>query len=398
MSLDPITCLLCLSGQHSLTLEDAKTLGIIGGLCVSTVALLLNFFSVMRSIKSQRISNYQEIIKAHRDLWKLSIDKPDLYQRVFIPAVDLVQNPITYQERLFARLLFLHMSSAYAFATFNHILQIEKLEMDFSEVLMVPIPRIVWAENRKYHNARFVRFLETANRPRGLRAMAMRITGRTACNYSKVWRVLLLSAFAADIKTIILQLGDDVVCVTDLAREITRAFIESEKIDCVICFGYGRLLREDVLRSTLCLNIHGGYLPYNRGPNPNLWAWLDDTPKGVSIHYIDGGVDTGDLIARRTIQITEPATLRSSFTQTVEECINLFAEEWPQIRSGSANRMKQVGKGTHHTMKSQNVLTELLDNGGLDMPIAEFCRQAHAILSGNGKKKRRIRRRPHRHR
>ena len=40
------------------------------------------------------------------------------------------------------------------------------------------------------------------------------------------------------------------------------------------------------------INLHISYLPYNRGAYPNVWGFIDNTPKGVSIHLIDEGIDT----------------------------------------------------------------------------------------------------------
>lgn len=364
-----------------MTLDDAKTIGIIGSLLVSSIALFLNFYSTRRSIKSQKISNYQEIVKSHRDLWKLSLDKPAVYRRIFEARVDLTNEPITYEERLFTRLLFLHMSSAYSFAKYSHILPIEKLELDFSGVLVAPIPRIVWEKERQYQNSEFMKFVEGANKPRGIKRLIIKIWGIPEMVYSKLWRVLILSASPDGIKETIIALGDDVICHTDQDDEITPSFIKKQKIDCIICFGYGRLLTRAVTKAVPCINIHGGYLPHNRGPNPNLWAWINDTPKGVSIHYIDSGIDTGDIIAQKKIEILEPITLKSSFDQTVAECKRLFAAEWPSIRSGVAKRIKQGGKGTFHTLQSQEDLANLLEKGGLDIPIAEFCQEAKTILA-----------------
>lgn len=362
--------------------EDAKTIGIIGSLLVSSTALFLNFYSTLRSIKSQKISNYQEIIKSHRDLWKLSLDKPDIYSRVFEIQVDLVKNPITYQERLFTRLLFLHMSSAYSFARYSHMLAIEKLELDFAGVLTNPIPRIIWYENRRYQNVNFMKFVENSNRPRIFKKAMMKLNKITEINSSKIWHVLILSIFPDKIQEAVISLGDKVTCLTDKDEEITNEFIKRHKVDCIICFGYGKILNESVTNIIPCFNIHGGYLPYNRGPNPNLWAWIDNTPKGVTIHHIDSGIDTGDIIKQKEITFTEPISLQSSFEQTILECENLLIQEWPKIRSGNTNRQKQATKGTFHTLKSQEKLVSLLNQDGLNMPISEFCRKAESLLLG----------------
>jgi len=42
-------------------------------------------------------------------------------------------------------------------------------------------------------------------------------------------------------------------------------------------------------------------LPYNKGSHPNFWSFIENSPKGVSIHEIDEGIDTGKLIASKKL-------------------------------------------------------------------------------------------------
>jgi len=360
--------------------EDIKVLGIVGGLAVSSIALFLNFYSTIRNIRSQKISNYQELIKSHREIWKLTLDDSNVYDRLFDFKVDLSSNPVTYKEALFIRLLFLHMSVAYNFAKYNQMLQIEKLEMDFSEILLSPLPRYIWAENRGYYNKDFVQFLERAGVKRDVFFILEKLFHPKSPAYCRLWRVLVLSDYAEKIAHIVKALGDEVVSITDKDPEVTVNFIKNEAIDFIVCFGYGRILKRKIINHVPCINIHVGYLPYNRGPNPNLWAWLDGTPKGVTIHYMDKNIDTGDIIAQKKIDDFNDATIQSSYDKHIETGISLFKEQWPEIRAGKNIRKKQYGDFTIHTLKDQECLENLLENG-LNLPIEEFCSKAHEIIN-----------------
>ena len=46
------------------------------------------------------------------------------------------------------------------------------------------------------------------------------------------------------------------------------------------------------------LNFHPSYLPYNRGKHTSFWSLVDQTPCGVSLHYIDACIDAGEIVAR----------------------------------------------------------------------------------------------------
>ena len=97
------------------------------------------------------------------------------------------------------------------------------------------------------------------------------------------------------------------------------------------------------------VNLHPAYLPYNRGQYPNVWSIVEGTPAGVTLHYIDAGVDTGDIIARRQVSSEPVDTGETLYRKLERACVELFKETWPLIRSGQAPRIPQdKQKGTYH--------------------------------------------------
>ena len=66
------------------------------------------------------------------------------------------------------------------------------------------------------------------------------------------------------------------------------------KYDLCISYGYRRILNYKTLKQLKrpIVNLHISYLPYNKGIYPNLNAFINNTPKGVTIHEIDKGIDT----------------------------------------------------------------------------------------------------------
>jgi methionyl-tRNA formyltransferase len=100
------------------------------------------------------------------------------------------------------------------------------------------------------------------------------------------------------------------------------------------------------------LNFHPSYLPFNRGKHPNFWALVDDTPCGVSLHFIDSGVDSGDVVARRRLETTWEDTGETVYRKSRDLIVELFKEEFDRIRSGALPRVKQdLAEGTSHRAK-----------------------------------------------
>lgn len=132
--------------------------------------------------------------------------------------------------------------------------------------------------------------------------------------------------------------------------EVFKA-IEELQFDIGLSIYFGYILTPEFINlfPDGVINLHPAYLPFNRGAYPNVWSIVEDTPAGVTIHYIDPGIDTGDIIARCQIS-TEPVDTGESLYRKLEYgSIDLFKETWPKIRSGNAPRFPQgKNEGTFH--------------------------------------------------
>jgi methionyl-tRNA formyltransferase len=120
--------------------------------------------------------------------------------------------------------------------------------------------------------------------------------------------------------------------------------------DFIVSYGYRKILPAEVCKrfDGRAINLHIGLLPWNRGAHPNLWSAIDGTPNGVTIHYIDSGIDTGDIIAQKELTFSRDETLKSSYDTLRLEIEELFRQTWPEIREGRAPRTKQTHPGSYH--------------------------------------------------
>jgi methionyl-tRNA formyltransferase len=77
--------------------------------------------------------------------------------------------------------------------------------------------------------------------------------------------------------------------------------------DLIVAIGVNSLFRKPLreLARLGCINVHTGIRPQHRGRAAIFWALADgDTETGITVHYIDGGVDSGRTIATRRYRIT----------------------------------------------------------------------------------------------
>ena len=139
-----------------------------------------------------------------------------------------------------------------------------------------------------------------------------------------------------------------------IENKLTPEAAEQMKPSFIISFNYRHLIPEEVLdlMPGRVINLHTSLLPYNRGSGPNFFSFLYDTPKGVTIHLVDKGLDTGDILCQREIVFDEEKeTFASSYDRLLAEIQELFRENWEDIREGRIAPRPQEGSGSTHRMR-----------------------------------------------
>jgi methionyl-tRNA formyltransferase len=150
----------------------------------------------------------------------------------------------------------------------------------------------------------------------------------------------------------------------------------------IISYGYRHIIKPEIINKFphKIINLHISLLPWNRGADPNLWSFLEETSKGVTIHYIDQGIDTGDILAQKEIVFSEGDTLRTTYQILSNEIEELFKSVWPDIRNGNLKASPQIGNGSFHTVKDRDEYMSLLDQGW-DTPVKNILGKAISILA-----------------
>jgi methionyl-tRNA formyltransferase len=181
-------------------------------------------------------------------------------------------------------------------------------------------------------------------------------------------KVLLLSSHQERLTPILRRHVTQVHVSTD---RLTTQFLQHEAFDLGISFGYRHIIKQEHLDLLRFINIHISYLPWNRGADPNLWSWIDDTPKGVTIHEIDAGIDTGNILAQKIVPMTSNETLKSSYQKLMDEAFDLFEASWPTIFSNKLTGIPQKGAGSSHSLKDGKLIFASLQLG-YDTPVSQL--------------------------
>ncbi len=101
------------------------------------------------------------------------------------------------------------------------------------------------------------------------------------------------------------------------------------------------------------INLHPALLPYCRGKYPALWAIIEHNPAGATVHYVDEGVDTGDIIAQEYVKYYDDSVCSYIYERCVRTGYWVFLRAWDLIKEGNPRRVPQPRhKATFH-LKSE---------------------------------------------
>ena len=117
--------------------------------------------------------------------------------------------------------------------------------------------------------------------------------------------------------------------------------------DLIVTCAYGQIIPKEVLDIPRlgCINVHASLLPKYRGGAPIHRAIINgDSETGITIMYMDVGMDTGDMISKRSIQIEIDDNLET-LSDKLSICgTKLLLETIPDIVDGKNDRIKQDNK------------------------------------------------------
>lgn len=130
------------------------------------------------------------------------------------------------------------------------------------------------------------------------------------------------------------------------------------------------------------LNLHPAYLPYNRGWHTPSWAICEGTPYGATLHFVDRGIDKGDIIYQKQIDILPHDTADTLYQRVKKLELEVFKEAWPSIVCGGYIRKPQTAKeGTMHRK------TDIESIQGVDLnsltKAGELIRRLRALTTNN---------------
>ena len=124
-------------------------------------------------------------------------------------------------------------------------------------------------------------------------------------------------------------------------------FIDKAKAyecDLFVSMSFNQIFKNEIINvpTLKTINCHAGKLPFYRGRNILNWALINDEKEfGITVHYIDEGIDTGDIILQRVYKISDEDNYMTLLDLAYDECANILFDAIKLIQKNEVKAIKQ---------------------------------------------------------
>jgi methionyl-tRNA formyltransferase len=120
--------------------------------------------------------------------------------------------------------------------------------------------------------------------------------------------------------------------------------IRKYECDILVSMSFDQIFKNEIIKFTKMgiINCHAGKLPFYRGRNVLNWALINGEKEfGITVHYVDDGIDTGDIILQKTYPITDDDDYKSLLQVANIECAKVLYDALILIHNGKVNKLDQ---------------------------------------------------------
>lgn len=192
------------------------------------------------------------------------------------------------------------------------------------------------------------------------------------------------------VKLLALEKGLDIYQPDRVRDESFLELFRSIRPDAVVVAAFGQILPKEILeRPPLgCINIHPSLLPRYRGPAPMNWTLIrGEQTTGVTIMFMDEGVDTGDMLLQEETAVAAAETFGHLHDRLARMGADLLVRTLRDIEAGTAIRRPQDDALATYAPRLKKE-TGLIDWNGNVVSIARLIRglspvpAAYTLLEG----------------
>jgi methionyl-tRNA formyltransferase len=152
------------------------------------------------------------------------------------------------------------------------------------------------------------------------------------------------------------QINNYTVKPQDIKSEYVKLSVQYDLIISAHC---KQIFPAALVNSTKCINIHPGYNPYNRGWYPQVFAIINGSPLGATIHEIDESIDHGKIIDRERVVLKSSDTSLTAYNRVQAKEFELLERNIQDILTGAYKTIAPEIEGNVNSKNDFNNLCEI---------------------------------------
>ena len=136
----------------------------------------------------------------------------------------------------------------------------------------------------------------------------------------------------------------DYITPVDVNSESFYELAKTYSCDLFVSMSFNQIFKKKIMNlpRLKTINCHAGKLPFYRGRNILNWVLINDEKEfGITVHYINEGIDTGDIILQRTFPITDDDSYNSLLNRSYSECSKILFDAIKLVQKGNFKVIKQ---------------------------------------------------------
>lgn len=133
-------------------------------------------------------------------------------------------------------------------------------------------------------------------------------------------------------------------------EEFTR-ILKDLQPDLMVVVAFGQILSQQILDIPAygCINVHASLLPRYRGAAPIQWSVINgEKLTGVTTMFMDAGLDTGDMLLKTEVPITEDMIAEELHDALMEAGADLLVKTVAKIANGTIQRIHQADADSNY--------------------------------------------------
>ena len=181
----------------------------------------------------------------------------------------------------------------------------------------------------------------------------------------------------SDVKVTAQELGLNIYQPQTLRSDESYEYLAAFRPDYIVVAAYGKILPQRILDipKYACINVHGSLLPQYRGAAPIQRSVLNgDKVTGVTTMLMNAGLDTGDILLTRSVDIGENETSGELFDRLARLSPDLLMETLKKYTVGAIRPIPQD--------ESQATYAAMLSKAEAEIDFAKTAAEAHNLIRG----------------